>query len=83
MTDLASFEDRYTMRHVREYPHPIESVFEAITNTDEINRWLLPIAVVEPRVGGRCAFSWGGPRGAAMEGTVTEFDPPTLVHYDL
>jgi uncharacterized protein YndB with AHSA1/START domain len=83
LSELASFEDRFTMRHVREYPHPIGSVFEAITVDDEINAWLLPIAEVEPRVGGRCAFTWGGPRGAAMEGTVTEFDPPRLVHYQL
>jgi hypothetical protein len=83
MTDLASFEDRYTMRHVREYPHPIDSVFEAITDADEINQWLLPIAEVEPWVGGRCAFTWGGPRGAAMEGTVVEFERPTLVQYEV
>lgn len=83
MSDLASFEDRYTMRHVREYPHPIESVFEAITDADELNQWLLPIAEVEPWVGGRCAFTWGGPRGTAMEGRVSEFDRPRLVQYEL
>ena len=80
---LATFDDRFTMRHVREYPHPIASVFEAVTTTDEINAWLLPIAEVEPRLGGRCSFTWGGPRGSEMVGVVKEFDPPRLVHYDL
>lgn len=81
--ELATFDDRFTMRHVREYAHPIDSVFEAVTNTDEINAWLLPIAEVEPRVGGRCSFTWGGPKGSEMVGVVKEFDPPRLVHYDL
>lgn len=81
--ELATFDDRFTMRHVREYPHPIDTVFEAVTTTEEINAWLLPLAEVEPRVGGRCSFTWGGPRGSEMVGVVAEYDPPRLVHYDL
>lgn len=80
---LATFDDRFTMRHVRVYSHPINDVFEAITITDDLNAWMLPICEVERRVGGRCAFTWGGPRGTEMLGTVTVFEPPRTVHYQL
>lgn len=80
---LATFDDRFTMRHVRVYPHAIDDVFAAITTTDDLNAWMLPICEVEPRAGGRCAFTWGGPRGTEMLGTVTVFDPPSTVHYQL
>lgn len=86
MTDndgLATFEDRYTMRHTRIYPHAIADVFDAVTRTDELNLWMLPICEVEPRPGGRCSFTWGGPRGEEMVGVVSEFERPTLVHYGL
>ena len=80
---LASFEDRYTMRHTRVYPHPIDNVFAAVTRADELNLWMLPVCEVEPRAGGRCSFTWGGPRGQEMVGVVSEFERPTLVHYAL
>src|SRR4051794_23266939 len=71
------------MRHTRVYAHPIEAVFDAVTTTDELNLWMLPICEVERRRGGACSFTWGGPRGQEMVGEVTEYEPPTLVHYKL
>lgn len=46
--DLARFDDRWTMRHTRTYPHPIERVWAAITSDDHLNRWLLRRVAVEP-----------------------------------
>ena len=83
ITDLATFDDRWTMRHTRTYPHPIERVWEAITTTDHLNRWLLPHGAVEPVEGGRCTFTWGGPRGSEQVGLVREVSPPTGIVYDL
>jgi uncharacterized protein YndB with AHSA1/START domain len=83
ITDLATFDDRWTMRHTRTYPHPIERVWEAITSTEHINRWLLPTASVDPVEGGRCSFTWGGPRGSEQVGVVRDVSPPTGIVYDL
>jgi uncharacterized protein YndB with AHSA1/START domain len=82
-TNLATFDDRWTMRHTRVYSHPIERVWEAVTTTEHINRWLLPTATVEAVEGGRCTFTWGGPPGSEQVGVVRSVEPPTLIVYDL
>jgi uncharacterized protein YndB with AHSA1/START domain len=78
---LAVFLDRMTMQHERRYPHPIDRVWEAVTTSEHLDAWLLPVSSVEARLGGRCSFSWGGPAEASIEGTVTVFDPPHVVQY--
>jgi uncharacterized protein YndB with AHSA1/START domain len=79
--NLATFDDQLTMRHVREYDHPIERVWDAVTMTEHLDAWLLPASRVERREGGKCSFSWGGPVEASMPGEVTVFDPPRRVRY--
>ena len=95
--DLATFDDALTPRYVREYPHPIDLVWEAVTNAEHLDIWLAPACgvVVEPRLGGRCEFWFGGPNPAIVDhepedrstwayaGTITEFVPPRVVHYQL
>jgi uncharacterized protein YndB with AHSA1/START domain len=80
-SNLATFDDRYTMRHVRILPHPIERVWESVTNAEQINVWLMPVTEIEPRLGGRCRFSWGGPASSADEWTVLAYEPPRRVRY--
>jgi uncharacterized protein YndB with AHSA1/START domain len=81
MNNLATFDDQLTMRHVREYPHPIDRVWDAVTMTEHLDVWLLPATQVEPRLGGKCSFSWGGPVKDSMPAEVTLFDPPRRVRY--
>jgi uncharacterized protein YndB with AHSA1/START domain len=81
MNDLATFDDQLTMRHVREYPHPIERVWDAVTMTEHLDAWMLPASQVERREGGKCSFSWGGPVDQSMEETVAIYDPPHRVQY--
>lgn len=81
MDDLATFDDRLTMRHERVYPHPITRVFDAVSTTEHLDVWMLPASQVERREGGRCSFSWGGPADQGQEGMVEVFDPPSRVRY--
>jgi uncharacterized protein YndB with AHSA1/START domain len=88
--NLATFDDRWTMRHTRWFPHPPELVWEAVTTPAHLDVWLAPASGVEiePRVGGRCVFQFGGPNPEVRNwspavGTVTVFDPPKVVEYDL
>ena len=53
---LAVFVDRTTMRHERTYPHGIESVWDTVTTSEQLNVWLLPVSKVDRRLGGRCSF---------------------------
>jgi uncharacterized protein YndB with AHSA1/START domain len=82
-TNLARFEDPWTMRHTRVYPHPIARVWEAVTTTEHVNRWLLPTAVVSAVEGATCSFTWGGPPGGEQYGVVRSVSPPTGIVYDL
>ena len=78
---LATFDDRYTMRYVRLLSHPIDEIWAAVTQADQINLWLMPVTEIEPRLGGRCLFSWGGPTEQAEQFTVTVFEAPRRVRY--
>lgn len=52
MTSLATFVDRYTMRHVRIYPHPVERLWEAITDDEQVGKWMGSPITFDLRVGG-------------------------------
>ena len=83
--NLATFPDRWTMRHERVYPHPVERVWDAVTTAEHLEAWLFPACgvTVERKSGGVCSFAWGGPQQSAMHGTVRVFDPPRCVLYQL
>ena len=84
MSELATFDDPWTMRYSRFYPHPIEAVWAAVTEAEQLEVWFAPACgvSVEPRLGGRCAFAFGS-ADQVHDGTITEFDPPRIVHYQL
>lgn len=80
---LAEFEDAHTLRYVRFYPVETSRIWQAVTSAEALNVWLYPVTKVEPRLGGRCSFTWGAPDDPAAEGTVSRFDPPRRVRYEL
>jgi uncharacterized protein YndB with AHSA1/START domain len=80
-TEYAAFDSRYTLRYVRVFPQAIERVWKAVTDADQLNLWFMPVTEIEPRLGGRCLFSWGGRRQDGHEGEVLVFDPPGRVRY--
>jgi uncharacterized protein YndB with AHSA1/START domain len=81
-SEYASFDSRYTMRYVRLLPQAIERVWQAVTDAEQLNLWLMPVTEVDPRLGGRCRFSWGGPREDGTDGEVLVFEPPRRVRYE-
>jgi uncharacterized protein YndB with AHSA1/START domain len=80
--DLATFDHRLAMRHVRVYPHPIERVFEAVTTAGHLNAWMLPGCIVERHLGGAWSFTFANPDPKRIvTGTIIAWQPPTLVDY--
>jgi uncharacterized protein YndB with AHSA1/START domain len=79
VTNLATFVDRYTMKHVRVYPHPTERVWEAITDPKHVSTWLGFPVTFELRVGGRCI--WGVPPNAYFETEIARLEPTNLVEH--
>lgn len=79
---LGTFIDRYTFRYEREYRHPPERLWEALTTAEHMNAWLMPTNRIEAKLGGRFLFTFGGPSDpGAWSGTITAFTPPNVVEY--
>lgn len=80
---LGTFIDRYTFRYEREYPHPPERVWEAITMPEHLNAWFLPYNRIERELGGRFHFTFGrdDEDPTMWSGTIAQFAPPEVVEY--
>jgi uncharacterized protein YndB with AHSA1/START domain len=80
MTSLATFVDRYTMKHVRIYPHPMERVWEAITNDERVSKWMgFEVHFPDLRVGATC--TWGPLDEPYFTTEIIAFDPKTLIEH--
>ncbi len=69
----------------RRLAHPIDAVWAALTESDQLAAWLGP-GTLEPRVGGDVAIRTG-PEGRAelqrvMSGRVLAWDPPHALEYE-
>ena len=72
--ELGRFVDRFTVEFVRVFPHPIERVWRALTEPDELAGWFMS-ATIDLRVGGAYTFEdepWG---------LIEALDPPRLVRF--
>jgi uncharacterized protein YndB with AHSA1/START domain len=76
--ELARFIDRWTMEHVRIYPHPVERVWRALTESEHIAKWFGE-ADIELRIGGRARF---GPEDEPWFTTViTALEPGRMIEF--
>lgn len=82
--DLGSYieiDGRSAVRFARVYQHPIERVWDAITDPAELAHWFpAPKVIMEPGVGGEIRFS-GDPNTADQPGTILTWQPPTRLAY--
>ena len=73
--------DTRRREHHIEIRTPIEAVWKALVDADEIVRWYAPEAEVEPREGGRYWVSWGEEMAGASRIDVFETERRlVLVH---
>ena len=59
---------------------PIEAVWKAITDGEELTRWFVEEASVEPGVGGTITISWGG--GDKGESRIEAWEPNQRLRLD-
>ena len=73
------------IRFERRLRHPVERVWRALTDPDEIAAWLA-LAELDPTEGGAVVLTWQNtdPEGntAVARGTVSALDPPRLLEFD-
>jgi len=78
--ELGQFIDRDTMRFVREYPHPVERVWAALTDPAQMSIWWMPCSRLEARAGG--AYEMHSPLGnTSFKGRIHECEPPRMIDF--
>jgi uncharacterized protein YndB with AHSA1/START domain len=87
MTDgtLERHGDKQLLRFERRLHHPVERVWRALTEPDELAAWLA-LAELELTEGGRVVLTWQNtdPEGntAVARGSVSALDPPRVLELD-
>lgn len=69
-----TLDGRPTVRVEREYPHPVEKVWRAVTTSEHLKQWFPSAVDVDLRPGGQMRFSELD--GSAATGTVEAVEPP-------
>ncbi len=69
------YNGRPAVRFQRSYPYPIERLWAAVTQPDELEHWFPSAVKIEPRVGGTIEF-FDDPNTEPTTGTILVFDPP-------
>jgi uncharacterized protein YndB with AHSA1/START domain len=80
-----TIEDTPTLSFERRLSHPVDRVWRALTEPDELAHWFPSKVQADLRVGGAMRFTFEEhvlPDGSnSMPGEVTELDPPRLLAY--
>jgi len=77
---LETRDGKSILRFERRYAHPIDRVWRALTEPDELIGWLAAAEV--DLGGGRVVLRWQNDGGPTMECKITELAPPTLLEYE-
>ncbi|MFC9685008.1 SRPBCC family protein [Streptomyces sp. NPDC056948] len=80
-TYLTLDDGRPAVRFSRTYDHPVDRVWQFVTDPDELERWFPSRAEIELRPGGEVRFS-GDPHMADSTGRVIAVDPPRHLSFE-
>jgi uncharacterized protein YndB with AHSA1/START domain len=75
MGRYVELDGRPAVRFERVYPHPVEHVWSAVTEPDELVKWFPSAMTFVPQVRGAVEFS-GDPNLADTHGSVLAWNPP-------
>jgi uncharacterized protein YndB with AHSA1/START domain len=71
-------DGRPAVRFQRDYDHPVQRLWSAITDPDELPHWFPSNVTMKPEVGGPIEFTGDGPPSS---GTILVYEPPTRLAY--
>ncbi|NEE22050.1 SRPBCC family protein [Streptomyces sp. SID7499] len=80
-TYLTLDDGRPAVRFSRVYDHPVDRVWQFVTDADELERWFPSRAEIELRPGGTVRFS-GDPHMEDSTGRVLAVDPPQHLAFE-
>src|SRR5258708_34323830 len=79
--------DSHILRFERSLPHPMEQVWAALTEPEQLVAWLGEVEIDRCK-GGRVQVSWlntdehGNSTGTVMNAKIPQLDPPRLLQYE-
>ena len=82
MTDFGTISldgSMATVRFERQYTASVQELWSALTDADQMRRWLGATVSIEGRVGGAVQLRWDS--GDEMRGVITVFDPGRVLEY--
>lgn len=81
-TGTLTFVGEYaTLAFERRIPHPVQVVWEALTEPEHLARWYMTKAVIDGRTGGSIDFRIG-PAQLHVTGRILVWDPPHVFEYE-
>lgn len=80
-TTYESIDGRPALRFERRIAHPVEAVWRAIAEPEELTHWFPTTVAGEFREGGHLTFTFEEHDLPPMDGDVTTFDPPTRLAF--
>jgi len=79
MDDLARITACYTIRFERHSRHRPARLWRAISESEEVGRWMARPAQIDLRVGGDYFVDFGAPQGSNLDGVIVRFVPERLL----
>jgi uncharacterized protein YndB with AHSA1/START domain len=82
MSDLGTLSehpDGWELRFQRHLHHPIDAVWAAITDGDQVAQWWGTHEEADLRAGGRLVIKWANEGGPTMTAAITAWDPPHVL----
>jgi uncharacterized protein YndB with AHSA1/START domain len=74
-------EGRPALRFERSFEHPVERVWRAVSDPEEMHRWFPATVMLDLRPGGAMSFEFDDPDAPTTTGEITELDPPRLLAF--
>jgi uncharacterized protein YndB with AHSA1/START domain len=75
---LHTIDGRNVLRFERRLAHPLEKVWRAVTDPEQMAHWFPAVVELDPRPGGRIRYTYPAGEAAPDEGEVIELDPPRV-----
>jgi uncharacterized protein YndB with AHSA1/START domain len=76
---LERHQGRAVLRFTRQFRHPVPMVWRALTEPEHLAAWFPTTIEGEQAAGSRLRFGFREDEGAAFDGEMVSFDPPSLM----
>jgi uncharacterized protein YndB with AHSA1/START domain len=81
MTDLGTYTRCYTITFERRSKHPPARLWRAITDADDVSRWMAYPARIDLRVGGDYFVDFSRTNEGELDGVIVKLQPERLLRY--